>query len=239
MKKLLACALIFTSSMISAQIVDFNDETNVVLGSSANTTEILEANWDVVNISGTTRSISCKRRVISQVSGAQHQFCWGEICGPWGTNDETSTEIVTLADGDTSTSFYCKYRHNGNPGQSVVQFCWYDAADFGSDVCYNVNFCVDMQCIVNVEEQTRATFTAISPNPVQALSGFQYHFASSPESAEIRIYDQLGKLAKRADINSKEGLIMLDAKDFEDGVYVCHLLESNRIVSTQRMVVSK
>lgn len=238
-KTILFCTFIISSLFLSAQIVELDGEVNLVNGTAANTTEILEAHWDIINISGTQRDLSCKRRILQNVSGVQHQFCWGEICGPWSISDETSTEIVTLADGDTTSTFYCKYKHNGNAGQSIVQFCWFDANDLGSDVCYSVNFCVDGQCVVGVNEATASNFTAITPNPVQSISAFQYAFSSKPSDAQVCIYDQMGKLVKRASIQSKQGVIMVDAIEFENGLYFCHLVESGRIVQVQRMVVSK
>jgi hypothetical protein len=238
-KTLLLCTFIFSTLFFSAQIVQLDGEVNLVSGTAANTTEILDAQWDVINISGTQRDLSCRRRVIQSVPGTLHQFCWGTSCGPWGTDDVTIPEIVTLSDGDTTNSFHCKYQHNGNAGQSIVQYCWFDAGDFGSDLCYNVNFCVDGECIVGVEETPSAHFTAITPNPVHSLSAFEYSLTSKPSDAAICIYDQMGKLVKRTSIQTKNGLILLDAQEFENGIYFCQLVDAGRIVQVQRMVVSK
>jgi hypothetical protein len=238
-----AILLFFVLSAITltgqSQFIELHNEVNTVMGTSTNTTEIISAHWDVINISGTERDIRCRREIIQSVSGADHQFCWGEICGPWSTGNELSTEIVNLADGDSSFSFYCKYRHNGNPGQSIARFCWFDAADPTNQLCYDVNFCVDQACIIGVEEFENKAQIQILGNPVSSLSGISYQFATQPTNAEIAIYNSTGQLVESRSINSAQGVVLIDAQLFANGVYTCKLNENRRTVGIQRMVVSK
>lgn len=222
-----------------AQFIELHNEVNTVLGSSANTSEVMSAHWDVINISGGARDIRCRREIVQNVTGAEHQFCWGEICGPWGTNNELSTEIVTLPDGDTTFSFYCKYRHNGNPGQSTARFCWFDAAEPASQLCYEVNFCVDQACIVGMEERLNNVAFEIMGNPVSNLSAISYGFATPPSQASLLIFNANGQLIQQRGITSAQGVVLLDAHEFADGIYTCTLTEEGRTVGIQRMVVSK
>jgi len=222
-----------------SQFIELNDEVNTVLGTSSNTSEIISAHWDVINISGGQRDIRCRREIIQNVTGAEHQFCWGEICGPWATTNELSTEIVSLADGDTSFSFYCKYRHNGNPGQSIARFCWFDAAAPATQLCYEVNFCVDQACVVGIEEVYNQAQFQLLGNPVNNLSGISYKFMTQPTNAELAIYSATGQLVENRMINSAQGVVLIDALQFDNGIYVCKLNENGRTVGIQRMVVSK
>ncbi len=238
-----AILLFFVLSAITltgqSQFIELHNEVNTVMGTSTNTTEIISAHWDVINISGTERDIRCRREIIQSVSGADHQFCWGEICGPWSTGNELSTEIVNLADGDSSFSFYCKYRHNGNPGQSIARFCWFDAADPTNQLCYDVNFCVDQACIIGVEEFENKAQIQILGNPVSGLSGISYQFATQPSNAELAIYNATGQLVESRSISSAQGIAIIDANQFSNGVFTCKLNENGRTVGIQRMVVSK
>lgn len=238
-KHVLLSFCLFASLFTSAQFIELSGETNIVLGTSTNTSEVMSAHWDVINISGVGRDIRCSREILTNVTGAEHQFCWGEICGPWGTDGELSTEIVTLADGDTSSSFYCKYRHLGNPGQSTVRFCWYDSNDGSYQLCYDVNFCVDQACIITVEETKTAALWSIAPNPMTALSALRFSFPTHPADAHFIIYDQFGRLMENKLLTAKEGFIMLDSERFENGVYFCQLVESGVVSQVQRFVVSK
>jgi hypothetical protein len=224
---------------LQAQFIELHNEVNTVLGTSSNTTEIISAHWDVINISGSQRDIRCRREIIQNVTGAEHQFCWGEICGPWAVSNELSTEIVTLADSDTTFSFYCKYRHNGNPGQSIARFCWFDAANPGNQLCYDVNFCVDQACIIGVDEIENQARLEILGNPVRELSGISYRFPVQPSNAELHIYSANGTLVERVTITSAQGVALIDANGFADGIYTVKLNENNRTVGIQRMVVSK
>jgi hypothetical protein len=235
--------LFFALSLVSligqSQFIEFHNEVNTVLGASANATEILSAHWDVINVSGSTRDIRCRREIIQTVSGAEHQFCWGEICGPWAATNELSTEIVNLADGDTSFSFYCKYRHNGNAGQSIARFCWFDAAVPAEQLCYEVNFCVDQACVIGVEEYENQAQLQIIGNPVCNISAISYQFATQPSKAELAIFNSTGQLVETLPISSAQGVALIDAQHFANGVYTCKLNENGRTVGIQRMVVSK
>jgi len=238
-KILLTLSFIVASIAGSAQFVELSNEVNTALGSSANTGEILDLHWDVINVSGSTRNIRCRREIIQDVIGAEHQFCWGEICGPWSNSAELSTEIVSLTDGDTTFSFYCKYRHNGNPGQSIVRFCWFDANDVLSQLCYQVNFCVDQACVLGVDENESPARFQILGNPVTALSGISYQFATPPAQAELLIFNATGTLVESRAISSSHGVALIDANQFANGIYTCKLNENGRTVGIQRMVVSK
>jgi hypothetical protein len=236
---ILFLALSLVTLIGQSQFIEFNNEVNTVLGASANTTEILSAHWDVINVSGSTSDIRCRREIIQTVTGAEHQFCWGEICGPWAATNELSTEIVNLADGDTSFSFYCKYRHNGNAGQSIARFCWFDAAAPAEQLCYEVNFCVDQACIIGVEEFENQAQLQINGNPVSNISAISYHFATQPSKAELVIFNSTGQLVETLPISSAQGVALIDAQLFANGVYTCKLNENGRTVGIQRMVVSK
>jgi hypothetical protein len=228
-----------TATIVQAQFIALHNEVNTVLGASSDVTEVLSANWDVINIAGEERDIRCRREIIQTVAGADHQFCWGEICGPWATGNELSTEIVNLADGDTSFSFYCKYRHNGNPGQSIARFCWFDAAEPSNVLCYEVNFCVDQACIIGVEEVENQAQLEILGNPASSLSSISYRFATHPSQAELLIYSATGMLVANHNLASAQGVVLIDAEQMANGIYTCKLNENGRTVGIQRLVVSK
>jgi hypothetical protein len=236
---ILTSILVFASIVGFSQFVELHNEVNTVLGSSLNTTEIISAHWDVINTSGAQSDIRCRREIIQNVSGAEHQFCWGEICGPWGTNNELSTEIVSLSDSDTSFSFYCKYRHNGNPGQSIARFCWFDSTDPSNQLCYDVNFCVDQACIIGVEEFENKARLEILGNPASNLSGISYQFATRPTQASLIIYNATGIPVANHNLTSAQGIVLIDASQMANGVYTCKLNENGRAMGIQRLVVSK
>jgi hypothetical protein len=240
MKKVYFVFSLFLCSFVGqAQFVALHDELNSMVGDITNTTEILSAHWDVINISGSSRNVRCRREIVQTVSGAQHQYCWGEICGPWSSNNNISPEIVTISNGDTSSTFYCKYKHLGNAGQSIVRFCWYDNSNSSLELCHEITFCVDASCLVGVNESEASASFELFGNPVNSISGLKYQFLSQPKNASIQIFSATGMLVEERPINSTQGFVIMDAEHFADGVYLCRLMNGGRVAGTQRMVVSK
>ena len=116
---------LFISALGYSQIVTFTNEENIVYGNSLNDGEELGVAWTVTNATGSAMNIKCKRVAVSEVEGAYSQFCWGILCSPWNTGNTTLNEEVTLNSGETSNSFYAKYRHYGNAGVGVYSYCFY------------------------------------------------------------------------------------------------------------------
>lgn len=229
----------FCSATSQAQFVDLYGEINTALGSTSVLNEEISVSWDVINISGSSREISCRREMIQEVAGSTGRFCWGEVCSPPTSGNYVLTGTVIMNDGDTSNTFRGYYRHNGNPGQSIARFCWFDAAAPVNSVCYDVNFCVDQACIVGVEELENKAQLAILGNPASSLSGISYSFATHPSQAELLIYSATGMLVANHNLASAQGVVLIDANQMANGIYTCKLNENGRTVGIQRMVVSK
>jgi hypothetical protein len=232
--------LALLSLSTQAQTFDFNGETNTVLGSISNPDESeISVSWDVINISGSNRDVSCRREMIQEVAGSRGRFCWGPSCSPVNSGNFVLSQIVSMNDGDTSTTFRGYYRHMGFPGQSIARFCWFDVAEPSAELCYEVNFCIDQACVLGVKEFENQAKLQILGNPVTSLSGISFQFATQPTNAEIAIYNSTGQLVENRSINSAQGVVIIDAQLFANGVYTCKLNENGRTVGIQRMVVSK
>jgi len=242
MKKVyVVLSILFSSFVCQAQFVELHDELSSMVGDITNTTEVLSAHWDVINITGSTKNVRCRREIVQTVPNAQHQYCWGELCGPWtaSTNVNTSSEIVTIGSGDTTSTFFCKYKHLGNAGQSIVRFCWYDNNNNSLELCHEITFCVDASCLVGINENEASASFEIFGNPVNSISGLKYQFQTQPENASIQIFSATGSLVEERPINSTQGFVIMDAENFANGVYLCRLMNGGRVAGTQRMVVSK
>ena len=241
MKKIYLIALFILTTITSSwsQILDLENEVNEVFGSTSILNEEISAHWDVINISSTTREISCRREMILEVPGSTGRFCWGFSCSPVAAGNQVLDEIVVMESGDTSTSFRGYYRHNGNPGVSIARYCWFDAAVPADQVCFDVSFCVDQTCTIGVEEYENHALLEILGNPVSSLSGISYRFSTEPKQAELSIYSATGMLAAKYNLSSAQGFVMIDAEQMANGVYTCKLNENGRTVGIQRMVVSK
>jgi hypothetical protein len=164
--------LLFCSIIGRSQFVELHDEVSSMEGDITNTTEVLSAHWDVINISGSTKDVRCRREIVQTVPGAQHQYCWGELCGPWTANTATNTssEIVTIANSDTTNTFFCKYKHLGNAGASIVRFCWFDNNNAALELCHEIKFSAETPSQVEgIAIDSAAAFEIIG-NPVNSFS---------------------------------------------------------------------
>jgi hypothetical protein len=241
MKKNLFLAL-FSSfvTMASAQIVEFVNPESVFYGDIANTGEELHPGWDVVNISGADIYVGAKMEIEQQVTGATYQFCWGELCSPWITENYLSTEEILIPNGQSSNTFFAKYRHNGNAGQSVVKYCWFDANQFFTDVCYEVNYCVSAACILGLNEATTGgRIETITPNPIQSTGVINYSFTNNPTSGKMVICNSLGAVVKEIELASKNGTVIIGGSEFSDGLYFVSIEEQGQVYQTQRLMIQK
>ncbi len=240
MKKILLsiCIALITISGFS-QVASLYGEVNMVTGTVANDPE-LQVSWEVINATSGTLDFGCKRMGVQEVPGATNQFCWGTICSPFGTGNGVSSEIVTLAASESTSSFYAHYRHNGNPGQSIIRYCWYDVNNVTNEYCFNVNYCVDSECIVSVAERASVgQIDKISPNPINNTGNITYSFLSVPNSGKLTIYNMVGSIVKQVTLTKKAGAVIINANDFENGIYFCNIENGGKVFETKRFVIAK
>jgi hypothetical protein len=241
MKKYLLLIFISVSHLGFAQIVDLDGEINLLVGSSQILDEQLYGHWDVICNADDNTDIRVQASVIQMVSGAKYQYCWGQICSPWIDSNNALNETVTMEPNDTNSTFYVKYRHYGNAGQSIVRFCWYDANNTSDTFCYDVNFCVDAEggCVVNVQEVvTSATIAQISPNPANDVASIAYSFSTKPTDAQLIVYNMIGEMVASYSINQRQGQIRIQARDLNSGIYFCSLMHEGKKLETKRLVVN-
>ncbi len=240
-KLLFALALLITASVASAQIVTFQTPTNLVAGATANPDDAeLEATWIVTNNTSNTMDILCSATVLTLVDGSKYQFCWGTLCSAWLGYNGSLPDPVTLAPGESSDSFHIKFRHYENVGQSTVRFNWIDANSPSSSASYDVNFCVDTECVIGVEEvKQSANIAQITPNPVVTTANITYDFATMPSNGKIQIHNMVGSLVKEINLNDKSGSVVIKAADFESGIYFCSIQCDGKVFETKRLVISK
>lgn len=239
-KSLLTVCIVFSVLIGFSQIVSLGNAVNMVSGTITEG-DLVVTGWEIVNATNETIDFGCKRLAVQEVAGATSQFCWGTLCSPFGTGFSLSTEIVTLAPGAYSSSFYAHYRHNENVGQSILKYCWFDNNNPMNEFCYDVNYCVDVvACVVNVEEQAMfGQIGQISPNPLSSTGNISYSFLAVPNSGKLSIYNVVGSLVKQVSLTKKNGTVIINAADFESGIYFCNIENNGKIFETKRLVISK
>lgn len=235
----LLCVL-FTGAL-SAQL-HFDGSDNVYYGEVSDVGEEVTAEWDVVNSTDMVLELSGKRVAIQEVDGADGNFCWGLLCIAWSTGDyNASSEVVYMNPGDVNNSFKAKYRHKGNSGQAVYEYCIYDVNRVVDDVCQVVNYCVNSDCFIITSTDNAQDFGGeieVSPNPIESVGNITYSFKKSPSNAKMVIYNTVGVKVKEIPLRNREGVVFLGSSDFASGLYFCSI-EDNGIVHQTAKVIFK
>lgn len=233
---LIAVFLCFTTGY--TQIVTLEGESNTYTGSVSDS-QLDVVDWEIFNATDQTIDFGCKRIGIQETAGHTSQFCWGIICSPYGTGNNTSSEVVTLAPGGSTDSFYAHMRPNGTAGQTTIRYCWFDHNNTSNEFCYDVNYCIDAECIVGVKEKaTDALISNISPNPIQSTGNISYQFLTAPQQGKMTFYNALGAVVKEINLNKKNGVVIIDASEFQSGIYFCAIQDGGKVFETKKVVIS-
>jgi hypothetical protein len=224
-----------------AQSIEMIEPTSCVLGNISNTDDFeIDAHWDVINTSSESKVIRVRREIVSEIGGSRNKFCWGPLCYNWDTDESPTAEnlLVTIPAGATNSTFSCYYQHQNYPGQTTVRYCFFDHNYPSDETCWNVNFAVDVDCVVGIQEYENAGVLELNgPNPVSNTTSFV--FSQNGENARFEMINLLGEVVKTAPVSNNQGMVMIDAQDFENGTYVCNLIVDGAVSSSIRIVIAK
>ena len=91
-------------------------------------------------------TINVVMQEVNVIGTASHQYCWGGLCFPPGT--DTSALSMTLAPGEMTQEFSGHYQANGGVGISFVKYIFYDVhnPDNRSEVVVSYNNLFEITC---------------------------------------------------------------------------------------------
>jgi len=234
-KNLLFFGLVLSFLGMSAQSMELVNPVVQVNGTASTLTGAGEmvAEWPVTNISNTSISLKCSRSVISEISGTSNYFCWG-VC--FGETTNVSLIAQTILPSDTNHTFYAHYKPLGNPGETLITYCFFNTANPTDQACQTVSFCYESVCPVNVAEEQNAKFELVGSNPLKGLSFINYRLHAGETQGQLLITNLQGELVKKSVVKGNSGSILLNAQDYAAGVYQFTLLTSKG-KETIRLVV--
>jgi hypothetical protein len=253
MKKVFyAIVFVLTSITASAQL-EVTNVIDVISGSIANPDDNeLQASWDVVNMTDAAVSLRARREVITAppvfnlpytfgAAGARERFCWGALCFDYGTAVTPTNQslLVNIQPGESNDTFKGLYEHMGTAGQAHFRYCFFDVNNSAIEVCHEVLFCVDVDCVVGIAEQKEPELGVLGPNPVQGVSTFTYDFGTAQGQRSIAIYNMVGSIVREVNLQAPAGMVYINADDFEAGVYFYALVQNGQAIATRKFVVTK
>jgi hypothetical protein len=227
----------FALSLIgmSAQSIELVNPVLQVNATAATLTSAGEmvAEWPVTNISDVQISVKCNRNVISEIAGTSNYFCWG-VC--YGETTNVSLLAQTILASDTNHTFYAHYKPLGNPGETLITYCFFNTANPFDQACQTVSFCYEANCPTGVEETQNSKLELVGSNPLKGLSFMNYTLPMGETEGQLIITNLQGKLVKKSLVKGKSGSILMNAEDFASGVYQFTLV-SSKGQQTVRVVV--
>jgi hypothetical protein len=234
---LAACALGTAAQSQSLSLINpmtLVNGTTAELGASGE----LVAEWHVQNTSQTDMNVRASRNVIQAVEGSINYFCWG-VCFSETVNVSPASVAQAMPAGSVNTSFFAHYKPQNNPGETIIEYCFFNSANASDQTCHTVQYCVDVACLVNVDENTpELELSELSPNPLKGLGSLQYNFRNQPSQAKLVIYNMVGQVVQETNIAGKNGFILLNGEDFDAGMYLYSIVADGKVMTTKRMMVN-
>jgi hypothetical protein len=136
----------------------------------------------------------------------------------------------------------------GVEGQSTMTYRFYTLNNTDSvDVQFVFNNKTKTVAPVNVtgggstiakELTTSGTIEAF-PNPASQQTSIEYSLSQSFQNAYVKVYDLMGKEMAQYDLDSENGTIRLNLRNYTEGVYFYTLVADGKSIATKKLVVSK
>lgn len=220
---------------VSAQSIELVAPVNQVNGTAATLTGAGEmvAEWPVTNISNTSVSVKCNRSIISEIAGTSNYFCWG-VC--YGETTNVSLLSQTILASDTNYTFYAHYKPLGNPGETLIKYCFFNTANPTDQACQTVSFCYESSCPIEVENLVDSKLELIGSNPLKGLNFLNYKLGAGVTEGQLFVTNMHGELVKSVALKASKGSILLNAEDYASGIYL-FTLNTSKSRDTIRLIV--
>lgn len=234
------------ASQSFAQDLSINSYATTILGD--NNAVKLEMRLGVENTTASDLDVGVYRVVVSEISGSQNYFCWTEC---YSHTVDTATGPITVPAGGCVDDFIGDYKPNGNPGQTVIKYCFYDYNDITDTTCISItydaaseNATTPAEAVCSTTDINSYDFSNVSmgnaqPNPANNVTYINYDMGNMRSSSRVFLYDMLGVVRKEIKLNEPSGRVKLDVSDLPVGMYFYALEVSSEVVSTKRLLIAE
>lgn len=238
-KHLLIISLVGCSFIGTSQSLGLVEPVSEVFGTVAElgASGELVAEWGVQNIGDAFIEVRAKRIVLQDVPGSINYFCWG-VCFDETTNISPISVNQDMNPGDINHTFYAHYRPQNNAGEAIIKYCFFDSNNQADETCQEVSYCVDCEQSVGEGNALDVELSEVSPNPVRSLGSISYSFQTAPENAKLVIYNMVGSVVKETVITAKNGIFLINAADFESGIYLYSIQMDGKASVMKKLVIA-
>jgi len=189
----------------------------------------------LTNNTGSDAGIKVARNEVQIEPGSENYFCWGACYPPF---IDTSGMTMTIPAGGSSLEgdFSGHYVPNGTTGLSTISYSFYDN-DSGLEVA-KIVFIADPN-VVAIDENSLSSIQVsdIYPNPATNYINLDYSLPKEIESANIAIYNVLGSVVMKQQVELMNNKFRMDISELDGGVYFYSLLLNGESYITKKLVI--
>jgi len=195
-----------------------------------------DATCIVKNTSNSSKNYMCYRTVIHMETGNTNYFCWGIFC--YSPIKDTSSSAVTIAAGDTNSSFNGWLTNAVGTCDDTVEYCFYDQNNPSDMTCLTAIYNYRPTGIGEILTGGNSMFLNAYPNPVDFEATFQYSLPKNINSAEVIIMNILGSKVGEYELNLNKTNSVISTSNLNNGIYFYSLEIDGKVISTKKLLVS-
>jgi len=188
----------------------------------------------ITNNSSSDKDVKVKKTEIEILEGSSNTFCWGVCFTPIVI---ISPDSILIEAGSTNNQdFYADYNANGNNGQTIIMYTFFDDKDDADSVHVFIKF-ISSPASVEKYSDNSSTISLPFPNPASTLCNFNYYIASDVTSALLVIMDMLGNKVFELSLTHGENNIKTDVSQLTAGIYFYSLVIDKQPKITRKLLI--
>ncbi len=236
---ILFSAILFSSIFTFAQSLELlhNNTTitngdTIVMTSVDNSVTYVLSIW-FTNASSQKVNVRVRKTELSVVAGSDNYFCnWASCYQPIVFE---SPDSLPMMPADTFKQFTGDYGSNGNPGATYVMYTFYNDSDHTDSVSVVAKYVAGSGVGIS-QSQSNIYVSNAYPNPVSSILYLDYAFDNS-QSASIEIYNVVGSLVSKQEIQGTAGKAKINTASLNNGVYFYNVIVDGVRITSKKFIV--
>ena len=243
MKKLIFLSLLLgLFSLGFGQSIQLTHNENVLVQddtlwvSDTLNTLIVFDKMEIKNIDDARINIKVKKTEIDLVEGSVNTFCFAGSC--FGPDTYISPNHLTLPPNGHSFDFSGDYEPGPYSGTTTMGYTFFDESNENDSIRIIVKY---MAFPLGVEDTFLNSFSisSIYPNPASDIAQIDYDLGNNYHSTKIIVYNLLGSVMEELYFEDAYGKVILNIRDFDEGIYFYNVIIDNQVMKTEKLVVKR
>jgi len=193
----------------------------------------LDAHVTIQNNGVSSMDVSLERTSQTLAPGHYNNFCFITSC--WGFNTTYPPVPATISGGSADNTFKSQLNHFGIAGSSTATYRFYDVNNPSDSA--SLTFGYDVTLTSSINESAKSYIATPRPNPADNFTMLNYKLYDN-NSYRLEIYNMLGTKVIEMPITKKQGVLLIDTKELQNGVYFCSLMNNGKHAGTTKLIIS-